>query len=90
MKGLSIGLTIAIVALAVAASPSFATKKLPCGDYDGAPSHNDCQPLSPAHQARCDKIKASNDAILGLNPDTHSAQYIKLTAKYKQCVFAAH
>ena len=41
-------------------------KKLPCGDYDGAPSHNDCAPVSPEKTAQCqkwiDKGNATSDA----------------------------
>ena len=40
-------------------------KKLPCGDYDGVPSHNDCAPVSSKLQAKCqkfiDKGNATND-----------------------------
>ncbi|HMK40105.1 MAG TPA: hypothetical protein VK451_00955 [Methyloceanibacter sp.] len=28
---------------------------LPCGDYDGVPSHNDCAPVSAELQAKCQK-----------------------------------
>jgi hypothetical protein len=41
-------------------------KKLPCGDYDGVPSHNDCAPVGKKKASKCqkwiDKGNATNDA----------------------------
>ena len=36
-------------------SGSSTKKPLPCGDYDGAPSHNDCAPVSLGKKAKCQK-----------------------------------
>jgi hypothetical protein len=40
-------------------------KALPCGDYDGVPSHNDCRPVSKSAAAKCkqfiDMGNATND-----------------------------
>lgn len=44
--------------LAIVALPAEAKKAkgpLPCGDYDGAPSHNDCAPVGEGLQTKCQK-----------------------------------
>lgn len=88
--------TLAALALVVALPflpASAGDKRLPCGDYDGAPSHNDCRPLPPEQKARCDAIKAKYDAIAeatNFDADVYLVDpaYIKLTKKYRRCVFA--
>jgi len=42
------------LAYSLAVTPAVA-KKLPCGDYDGVPSHNDCAPVSKALMTKCQK-----------------------------------
>ncbi len=54
------------IALSLVMTSAEAKKRLPCGDYDGAPSHNDCAPVSPEKAAQCqtwiDKGNATSDA----------------------------
>lgn len=91
MKLLSIGFTVAVLALTGAAWPAQAKdNRLPCGDYDGAPSHNDCRPLSPALQAKCEALRHQIDSTFGLNPDQTSPPYIAAKANYKSCVFSVN
>ncbi len=80
--------------IALAISPALAKKdkRLPCGDYDGAPSHNDCRPLPKKQKEKCDKIKKKYDTIAedaNFDADVFldDPQYLKLTKKYKACVF---
>ena len=59
--------SVAITAAAISLSPASAKQQqLPCGDYDGVPSHNDCVPVSPQKQMLCqkwlDKYNATDNA----------------------------
>jgi hypothetical protein len=53
----SITLLACSLAFAFTISSAEAKKQLPlpCGDYDGVPSHNDCAPVSPDKQVKCQK-----------------------------------
>jgi hypothetical protein len=74
---------IAIVAcsLMLAAMPAQAKKSkgpLPCGDYDGAPSHNDCAPVSADLQAKCQKwIDKGNATSDPKKKDLYKQKYFK-------------
>jgi hypothetical protein len=70
------------VALALAAMPAEAGKKgpLPCGDYDGVPSHNDCAPVSEQKQEKC---QVWIDAGNGTDDPGRKEKYKR---KYFKCV----
>lgn len=53
---------------------------LPCGDYDGVPSHNDCAPVSADLQTRCQKWIDKGNAT----DDPKKKNYFK--HKYFKCV----
>ena len=55
-------------------------KKLPCGDYDGVPSHNDCAPVGAELQAKCQKWITKGNATY--DPATKE----KYKKKYIHCV----
>ncbi len=76
-------LTLLACLLAFAAAPAEAhTPKgpLPCGDYDGAPSHNDCAPVSTKLQTKCQKWIDRGNAT----SDPSKKEYFK--KKYFKCV----
>ena len=58
-------LPLAVFLLVSVSTAEAARKRLPCGDYDGAPSHNDCAPVNSAKKSKCqkwlDKHNATND-----------------------------
>lgn len=63
-------LTLLACSIALTFTITFADAKknkgpLPCGDYNGVPSHNDCAPVSAELQTKCqkwiDKGNATND-----------------------------
>jgi len=53
---------------------------LPCGDYDGVPSHNDCAPVSDELKAKCQKWIDKGNAT----DDSKKKDYFK--HKYFKCV----
>lgn len=77
IKALTSSLCVAAITAAFIATPVEA-RKLPCGDYDGVPSHNDCAPVSEKKQAKCQKWlnqhNATNDAKI---KDKTKKKYIK-------------
>jgi hypothetical protein len=77
--------SVAIVAgvLVFAVVPAEAKKHkgpLPCGDYDGVPSHNDCAPVSAELQTKCQKWIDKGNAT----DDQHKKDFFK--HKYFKCV----
>ena len=73
-------LTVLISSIA----PSFtmtsanAKKRLPCGDYDGAPSHNDCAPVTLEKAAQCEKwIDKGKDTLDPRLKERYKNKYIK-------------
>ena len=78
----SMTLLAGCVAFAFTAAPANAGKKgpLPCGDYDGVPSHNDCAPVSKDKEEKCQVwIDAGNGT-------TDSDRKEKYKKKYFNCV----
>ncbi|MGI8725421.1 MAG: hypothetical protein ACR2J1_08760 [Methyloceanibacter sp.] len=55
-------------------------KKLPCGDYDGVPSHNDGAPVSPQKEAKCQPFLDQHNAT------TDQKIKDKTKKKYISCV----
>jgi hypothetical protein len=77
--------SVAIVAcsLVLAVVPAEAKKNkgpLPCGDNDGAPSHNDCAPVSAELVTKCQKWIDKGNAT----DDQHKKDFFK--HKYFKCV----
>jgi hypothetical protein len=72
------------IVLAFALSPAEARKDkntpLPCGDYDGVPSHNDCWPVKPKKKAEC---QVWIDAGNGTDDAERKEKYKR---KYFDCV----
>jgi len=57
-------LASAICLVAAAGAADAGNKKLPCGDYDGVPSHNDCAPVSSQKQEKCQKYLDQHNATM--------------------------
>jgi hypothetical protein len=78
-----ITLLICSVALSFTITSADAKKRLPCGNYEGAPSPNDCAPVTLEKAAQCqqwiDKGNATADPKLKE----------KLKNKYIKCVRSA-
>ncbi len=75
-------LTLLVCSLAFAFTISSAEAKkelpLPCGDYDGVPSHNDCAPVSPEKAAQCQKwIDKGNATSDPKQKEKYKNKYIK-------------
>ncbi len=76
-------LALVACSLALAVMPAEAKKAkgpLPCGDYDGVPSHNDCAPVSAELQTKCQKWIDKGNAT----DDPKKKDYFK--HKYFKCV----
>lgn len=54
--------------------------RLPCGDYNGVPSHNDCVPISVDKKMQCQKwIDKSNSAANANKQSYYIRRYIECT-----------
>lgn len=73
------GFALGILILAAMSLPAHAKdKRLPCGDYDGVPSHNDCAPVSAKKQAKCQKWIEQHNATFDTKiKDATKKKYIK-------------
>jgi hypothetical protein len=68
------------MALAFAMAPAEAYKDvpLPCGDYDGVPSHNDCWPVGDKKTEKCQMwIDAGNGTDVAERKEKYKKSYFK-------------
>ena len=68
------------LALALMLSPAHASKDvaLPCGDYDGVPSHNDCWKVSDKKKEKCQMwIDAGNGTDNAERKEKYKKSYFK-------------